>query len=128
MSSFLCLVLWVILLLLGLFVLAAVILWCETFQTKQSAAASQAATPVESKTGGVPAAVTLPALAVARPFAENDPASAVTFPPAVTLEPTAVARPFADNAKPAAKVAPPAAVHLDPVEVPRPFAKGDGNG
>ena len=92
MCSFLCLVLWAILLVIGLFVLSAVILWCETFQTKGSKASAAAA----PQAAGPPRAVSLP--------------------------PVEVARPFADAARSAAGVAPPPAVHLDPVEVARPFA------
>jgi len=132
MCSFLCLVLWAILLLIGLFVLAAVILWCETFQVKSRANASgaDASSATVAKTGGVPAAVSLPAVAVARPFATaaGTPSSTapVPVPPAVSLDPVAVARPFADGAKASKKAlaAPPAAVHLAPVDVARPFADG----
>lgn len=96
MCSFLCLVLWAIVLLIGLFVLAAVILWCETFQTQGSKARGEAA-PMSS---GPPRAVTLPAVDVARPFAKNDtPSTTAPVPPAVTLAPVDVARPFADGNK-----------------------------
>ncbi len=122
MCSFLCLVLWALLLLIGLFVLAAVILWCETFQTQGRKATGEATT----QAGGQLRAVTLPAVAVARPFANSDtPSPAAPAPPAVTLGPVKVARPFADGAKSAATVAPPAAIHIDPVEVARPFAESD---